>query len=696
MLHQTSSTSRYWNGFLAGEPFPSYRSAFCTWLLCLGFVLLLLLLFRLAFLVYIADKLADVSLRSIARALYIGLRFDARIAAGVTLPIGILLTIPGLKRWLMGHIRPVCIFYFFIFLLLFLVYVADFVHYAYQGIRLNAYVLDLLKDFHVAVDMLWQSYPVIPLISGPVLGAILCTLMLGRILRRMRPSPLGRGRAAALWFAALIIWALAAYGQISSNFFPLRWSNAYFSPNMTLPALALNPVQNLYDTFRSAHGGGFDPEAARRYYPLISELLQVDAPDQDAMRYTRHTPARPPAPGGQSPNIIIIIMESLSFPKTSFAPGKLDPTPFLRELAAESRLYTNFFAPTRTTARAVFTTFTGIPDVNQEGNTSSRNPFLVDQRVVLNEFTGWRKMYMLGASTSWANIRGILTTNVEDLEILEEGAWKSPNMDVWGVSDYDLLQEAHAVFESSRQPFFAFVQLASYHRPYTIPGNALEAGFELLPLDEEDQANYGFISEEEYNSLRFSDFAVQEFFRLARQSDYYQNTIFFIFGDHGLSDRGRNMPGAYWAAGLHSYHVPLLIHAPGAPGLVPPGVDPTGCSQLDVMPTAAALSGIEFNNYTLGRDLFNPAFDNNRFAFVSGAGSTPIRLIEGNYCYFDNRQGQKVLYDLRDENPVDRAAEYPEIFARLENLAGAMQETSRFMLYHNQKTKPDSQLDPEQ
>ncbi len=47
-------------------------------------------------------------------------------------------------------------------------------------------------------------------------------------------------------------------------------------------------------------------------------------------------------------------------------------------LSKDSLYYPLFFAPTRTTARAIFTTMTGIPDVNRSGGTSSRNQALVD------------------------------------------------------------------------------------------------------------------------------------------------------------------------------------------------------------------------------------------------------------------------------------------------------------------------------
>lgn len=678
---------RKFDGFLGGEPFPNFRSPFYTYLLVLGYVLALLFILRLAFMIYVYPGLEDAGLSETIKALYIGLRFDARIAAIITFPIGLCLTIPKLTRKLPQYLRLLTVLYFFIFLLLILAYIADFGHYAYLGIRLNAYIFDLMEDLQVAVLMMWQSYPVIPLMILLLVAALACAWIMFKILRRCRPTKNSKRKAFLYWFAAFIIFALAAYGQLSSNLFPLRWSNAYFSPNTTVNALAINPLQNLYDTFKSTKGGGFSIEEAKKYYPLMAAYLKPDTPDQETLSYLRHTAEKQLAPGKKRPNIVIVVMESLAFPKTSFAPGASNPTPELLELAKESRLYTTFYAPTRTTARAMFTTITGIPDVYMEGNTSSRNPFLVDQRVVANEFNGYKKLYMIGGSTSWANIRGVLAGNIDGLQIMEEGTWKSPNMDVWGVSDLDLLIESHGVFEKIKdEPFFAVVQLASFHRPYTIPDNALERGFKVLPLSKEDQENYGFTCEEEYNSLRFSDFAVGEFFRLARQSSYYDNTIFFIFGDHGLGDLGKNMTPPYYAADLHSYHVPMLLHAPGR---IKPEVDTLPSTQMDIIPTAASLAGIEFNNYTLGRDLLDKSLKSNRVAFVGGPERTPLRLVQGDYCYYDNRNGAPVLYNLKDNATVDISTEKPDLFIQMQDMTNAFNETARYLLHNNGKAKSD-------
>ena len=127
-----------------------------------------------------------------------------------------------------------------------------------------------------------------------------------------------------------------------------------------------------------------------------------------------------------------------------------DTTPETLALAKESAYFSSYFAPARTTARAIFSLFTGIPDINQSYQTSSRNPFVVNHGLILNEFKGYAKFYCLGGNASWANIRGFLEHNVDDLVILEEGAWKASNVDVWGISDLDLFRESHEVLEKPR------------------------------------------------------------------------------------------------------------------------------------------------------------------------------------------------------------------------------------------------------
>ncbi|MDR2891672.1 MAG: sulfatase-like hydrolase/transferase [Deltaproteobacteria bacterium] len=668
-------------------------SALKLYLLCLGGVWLLLLLARAAFAVYALDSFAGADQNELFRAFYIGGRFDARLAAILTFPLGLLLTIPWLGRRLAGWANAMGLFYFLVFLAVWLVYALDFGFHAYLGIRLNATLFELLEDFGVSLDMVWESYPVIFICLGLLLAAFCSALLMrGLCAKEVKPCWSLPGRIFS-WLAGFVIFALAAYGQVSSNLFPLRWSNAYFSPNPAVSALALNPLQNLYDTYRASNDEGFSLEAAREAYPLMAEFLLVDKSDAVSLNYARRHAGLNAAGAEQTalgqvgiaqsanhPNVVIIIMESMGHPKSSFAPGNADPTPFLKSLAAESLYYPNFYANTRTTARAIFTIMTGIPDVT-ESSTASRNQLIVDQRLIAAEFSGYDKYYMIGGNTNWANIRGILSNNIGGLSIMEESSWQAPNVDVWGISDYDLLREAHQFFLSrGEKPFLAVIQTASLHAPYTVPDDL--PGFEKKELSKEDQHNYGFESEDEYNSMRFADYSLAEFFRLAKASDYYRDTIFVLLGDHGIRDSNGNMDAAYTAADLAPWHVPLILHAPGR---LDPGVDAEPASQVDVFPTVASLAGASYTNWTLGRDLLDTRFSGSRAAFIGGQLDTPIRLRQGDYCYFDNRAGRLALYRLGDPLAQDFQSAQPARFKRMRALAEAMQVTAKYMLYNNKK-----------
>jgi phosphoglycerol transferase MdoB-like AlkP superfamily enzyme len=488
-----------------------------------------------------------------------------------------------------------------------------------------------------------------------------------------------------------------AYGQLSFNLFPLRWSNAYFSPHRDLVLLALNPAQNLYDSWRALRAVPPDMTAARAAYPRMAPWLGVKHPDAATLNYWRLETGRPAPPEGR-PNIVIIQMESLGAPRTSLAsglfapdhaapdPGPEDPTPNLRRLAADSLYFPWFAAPTRTTARAVFTTITGIPDVNHSGGVSARNPALVDQFSIMSEFKGYDLTYMIGGSASWANIRGILTHNIPGLKLLEEGAWKSPNVDVWGISDLALLRESAAYYDVCPKPFFSYIQTAGFHFPWTIPKD--NAGFFGKKVSDEVVRQYGFEHEDAYHSMRFADHALGEFLRIAKAGAWFNNTVFVIMGDHGLTQPSSNVPEGYLACNLQSNHVPLLIHAPGLPHLVRPGISGLPSGQPDLLPTLAELAGIAYRNHGLGRSLLDPeriraGQEGREHLFLGGDSEDAARLIQNGYCY-DRNEGGEALYLIggSGENLLRRE---PERAAAMRRIADDTFHTAKYLLFNNRK-----------
>jgi hypothetical protein len=60
------------------------------------------------------------------------------------------------------------------------------------------------------------------------------------------------------------------------------------------------------------------------------------------------------------------------------------------------------------TARSVFANISGLIDT-QTFKTATQNPLIVNQNTLVNAFTDYQKLYFLGGSANWGNIRGLIT-----------------------------------------------------------------------------------------------------------------------------------------------------------------------------------------------------------------------------------------------------------------------------------------------
>ena len=552
--------------------------------------------------------------------------------------------------------------------------------------RINYSILKYAENPLISLQMAWETYP---LVWG-TLALLLCAWagywFVNRLLKKaFEQKDTYRWKGKLAWFViGLLIAGGLGFGQISQ--YPLRWSNAYHSTNSFICNLTLNPVLNIFDTARFVKADSYDEDKTRQYYDEVAAFLQAQHPDKENLSFDR-TLKDQPKEKQHDYNVVVIFMESLAWNKISFTNPDLDPTPFVRELAEKSILFTHFYSPTSATARAVFATVTNIPDVSSF-KTSSRNPLIVDQHVIINTLKEYEKYYFIGGSANWGNIRGVLEHNIDGLHMYEEGSFEHENRNaVWGISDLDLFREANHVLAQEQQkehkPFFAIIQTAGYHRPYTIPDD--NAGFESIDIGEDLAHKRSFVSVAEYNSLRFSDHALREFFKLAEKEPYYKNTIFFIFGDHGLAaPQSENMPRGTVELNLINHWIPLIIT--GGPITKKQVIDKTA-SQVDILPIAMGLLGRGYDTRAVGRDVLTANPDAEPGALIYGWADSPsvIGFVQGDYFY--RSQGdQEGLYKYADENfKEDLSAKEPKRFAHMKALAKGLYETSRYQYYHNQK-----------
>ncbi|HNH23265.1 MAG TPA: LTA synthase family protein, partial [Ferruginibacter sp.] len=338
---------------------------------------------------------------------------------------------------------------------------------------------------------------------------------------------------------------------------------------------------------------------------------------------------------GNRPNVVLVICESFSAYKSSMYNNPLNTTPYFAELCRNGIFFDRCFTPAYGTARGVWATITGIPDV-ESPKTASRNPNAVDQNTIINSFEGYNNFYFLGGSATWANIRGVLTNNIRNLKLYEQDDYNAKKIDVWGISDKNLFFEANKVLRQQTSPFFAIIQTADNHRPYTIPAEDRDQ-FKLRSFSADSLKRFGFESNEEMNAFRYTDFGYEQFMEAARKEKYFNNTLFVFIGDHGIRYNGtlEHFPKSWTEQGLTCEHVPLLFYAPK---LLQPKRISDVCSQVDVLPTIAALAGTGYSNNSLGRNLVDTTLSppnipgrQEKYAFVIDHDVKTIGLVGNQY-----------------------------------------------------------------
>ena len=636
---------------------------FKAYFIFVGVAFLLMALMRVIF--YFVNNMGYQE--GVFTAFLTGLRFDIRIAFLFALPFGIFLLLPAKKIFK----QIICIFYTIAFGALVLLYFLDFGYYAYLAQRLNAYIFELAQNTATSLEMVWQTYPVI---KGAIALIILAFISYA-ITRKIADYAYAKQGGKKSWvfvIIALLITAAFVHGRFSQ--YPLRWSNAYFTTDNFLTSLAINPLHNLYDTYKfAAQGTGFDTEKTKEYYDVTADFLGVKNKDKEKLNFSRKIEAKNP----KKYNVIILLVESFSWDKTSFNAPQIDATPKAVKIAKEGTLFTRFFTPTTGTARGVFNSITGVADTSAV-KTSSRNPMIVTQHSLINDLPDYQKFYFIGGSTNWGNIRGLLQYNIKDLKIFEEGTYEDQDRnDVWGLSDLDMFRYAARELAKTEEPFFAFIQTSGYHRPYTIPDD--HGAFELKNLDEDMLKEYGFKGNEEYNSMRFQDYAIGEFFDLIKKEPFYKDTIFLIYGDHGLTSwQSKNLPQSFIDLELTANNVPLIVLGPG----INKEINNRVASQVDVTATMAGLLGIKHTQTGLGRNIFDKTLEEGALIINNPSAPLKIGFVQGDYYYLA-WPGKEGLFKYNEDSSKDYCAEDKQKCEHMKDLTSGLYEAARYITFHH-------------
>jgi phosphoglycerol transferase MdoB-like AlkP superfamily enzyme len=645
------------------------------WLLMLWFIYITIFtILRIATVVLFIPANTDVD--SLLPSFWLGFRYDAKWISMILLPIAILSIYPKLSPFYSERNKKVWSYYLaFATMFVLFFFGADFGNFSYNHTRINASALNFAEDPAISFKMLWQSYPMVWLVSALVVAVLLLSKLFKHThvvttKRNLQENMIYKKR----WHAAaiiLLLWCL--FGVFS--FHPLKWKDAFELNDNFKSYVALNPLQNFFTTLQFRKPS-FDDEKAKEYFPIIADFLQLDSENITDKDYSREI-----SPNSKSlesrPNVVLVICESFSMYKSSMSGNPLNTTPYFKQLCDSGIFFNRCFSPTFGTARGVFAIITGIPDV-QLSKFSTRNPEAIHQHTIINSFEDYNKFYFLGGNSDFNNFEGLIK-NINGVKIYQEGSFKSKPLNVWGISDKNLFLEAENIFNEQKKPFFAIVQTADNHRPYSIPPE--DTDFEKRIVDEDTLHKYGFESLQEFQSFCYTDYCFKTLIENAKKQSWFNNTIFVFVGDHGVEGETSAMyPNAWDKGSLSDEHIPLLFYAPQ---LLPPQTRHEVVSQIDLLPTLAGMLHQPYTNTTLGRDVLNSK-NKTDAAFIIHHDEGKIGMISDDYYFVKNlRITKEELMPLNSNTLLLNQEQKDSVKNKLSELTSAIYETAKWMLVNN-------------
>jgi phosphoglycerol transferase MdoB-like AlkP superfamily enzyme len=282
-------------------------------------------------------------------------------------------------------------------------------------------------------------------------------------------------------------------------------------------------------------------------------------------------------------NLVIFLQESLGAEYVGCL-GGLPLTPNIDSLAKEGMLFTNLYATGTRSVRgieAVVTGFLPTPARSVVKLGKSQNGFFSLAETLGRE--GYATSFVYGGMSNFDNMASFFNGNGFK-KIVDESDYKDGEYafkGIWGVSDEDLVKKANTLFSSyGDKPFFSLMFSTSNHEPFEFPDDR-------IALYEEPKNTV-------HNAMKYADYAIGEFFKLAKKEAYFENTVFIVIADHNTRTYGNQI------VPIHKFHIPALIIAPN----VPKGTTYEKlCSQIDIPPTLLDMIGMNVETPMPGRDL---------------------------------------------------------------------------------------------
>jgi phosphoglycerol transferase MdoB-like AlkP superfamily enzyme len=445
--------------------------------------------------------------------------------------------------------------------------------------RFNFIAVDYLIYTQEVIGNIMQSYPVGLIVGGIALVAALSVYGVRR-LAAFSSAPRRLAVRLAMLAGALVLpaasWQFAALEQMEGS------GNAYADElaGNGLYAFAAAMRRNELD-YERWYATLPQAEADDVLRDLHVERLPLSSPDSPS---AMDDPPHDRVPFSRRPrNVVLVTIESMSAEFVGAYGSKEALTPELDRLAAQGLRFTEVYATGTRTVRGLEALSLGTPPVPGQAivrRTHNNNLSTVGE---LLEPQGVVPMFIYGGYGYFDNMNSYFRGN--DYLIVDRTDFPKDSIvfeNVWGVADEVLYANALKALNgkaAAGKPFFAQIMTTSNHRPYTYPDGRID-----IPSPGGRRGG-----------VKYTDWAIGEFIREAKQQPWFSDTLFVFVADHCAAVAGRTrLPVA-------KYRIPLIFYAPD---MLQPGEYTQRVSQIDLAPTLIEVLGKNGDDHFFGRSFF--------------------------------------------------------------------------------------------
>ena len=542
-----------------------------------GALYFLIQLFVRALFFIVSAKEAAFSFKELAGALVLGFGYDVCIALFLLLPLSLCVFLLGAKplnhKYGQKTLKFMLGFYSF-----FIAFTTISEYYFWEEFktRFNFIAVDYLVYTQELFGNIFQSYNVPLLVVGLLgLSYIIYKLLLHGLKLEFVPCKwsvkLGR---TFLYLVILAGSTLALTSSLKERALENRYNQDIAGNGIYQFVYAFFHNELDYDRFYKHMEGPLVEAKLRQKLALTGEAYIGDhGIARKISNQNEHS--------GKKPNIIFIVVESLSARYTGMDGNKESLTPYLDKLAKENFYFGNVYATGTRTVRGLEAVSLNLPPTPGQSivrREDCANMYNVGSALRAH---GYATEFIYGGYGYFDNMNAFFESNgftvldrnsIPKEEIIQET--------VWGVADEVLFKQCIKQLDknhAAKKPSFQVVLTTTNHRPFTFPEGRVDAPQGKRP-----------------SVVKYTDWAVHDFLHQAKTKPWFENTVFVILADHNALAAGRvDLP-------ISNYKIPCVVYGPK---FIQQGKNDRLMSQIDVMPTVLGMLGVSYESKNMGYDI---------------------------------------------------------------------------------------------